>query len=89
MSDISRARTQSILKVLKTYYAFYIRFGLYSDARYIWALKNILGGEGVGKRGKNVKIGLKTCFFALRPKNRKTSYSLRRKNDGALMSGPP
>ena len=82
MSDISRARTQSILKVQKTYYAFYIRFGLYWYATYIFALKNILGGKKRENRPK-------TCFFALRPKNRKTSYSLRRKNDGVYPNGPP
>ena len=83
MSHISRARVQSILKVQNTYYAFCIRFGPLLVKNLIFSLKNILGGGGGGggggKRGKNVKIGLKTCFFALRPRNRKTSYSLRRK----------
>ena len=66
MSDTSRGHTQSILKVLKTYNAFYVRFGLYSDARYIWALKNILGGGGGGgggKKGEKRENRPKNMFF--------------------------
>ena len=66
MSDISRARTQSILKVQKTYYACYIRFGPLLDQSLIFSLKNILGGGGGGdggKKGEKRENRPKNMFF--------------------------
>ena len=63
MSVDLRAHTLSIMKLLKTYYAFYIRFGLNFGANQHFGLKNELGaGEG----GRGVKKGEKR---ENRPKN--------------------
>ena len=49
MSVDLRTHTLSIMKLLKTYYAFYIRFGLNFGANQHFGLKNEMGG--VGGRG--------------------------------------
>ena len=66
MSVTSRTRTLSIMKLLKTYYAFYIRFGLNSRSNQHFALKNILGGGGGGggvKKGEKRENRPKNVFF--------------------------
>ena len=67
---------------LMTDNTFYMGLGPNYTIGTIFGLKNKFGGGGV----KNAKIGIKTCFFALRPRNRKTSYFLRRKNAARLLN---
>ena len=90
MHVMARAAHANNCGSLMTDNTFYMGLGPNYTITTIFGLKNKLGGGGgLRKWVKNAKIGLKTCFFALRPRNRKTSYFLRRKNAGELLNGPP
>ena len=63
MSVDLRTHTLSIMKLLITYYAFYIRFGLNFGADQHFGLKNELEGGGGVKMGKKRQNRPKNVFF--------------------------